>query len=67
VFTRRGIYTSPQLFIDGFSAALWVAAGLSALGMIAAALSPGRATTTRVAEVRGGGRLNLCVERVGGG
>jgi EmrB/QacA subfamily drug resistance transporter len=51
VFTRRGIYTSPQLFIDGFSAAVWVAAGLSALGMIAAALSPGRAITTRAAEV----------------
>jgi MFS family permease len=51
VFTRRGMYSSPHLFIDGFSTALWVAAGLSALGMIAGALSPRRATTTRVAEV----------------
>jgi EmrB/QacA subfamily drug resistance transporter len=51
VFTRRGMYSSPRVFIDGFSAALWVAAGLSTLGMIAAALSPGRVTTTRTAEV----------------
>jgi hypothetical protein len=42
VFARRGIYGSPRLFIDGFTAALWVGAGLSALGMVAAALSPGR-------------------------
>jgi EmrB/QacA subfamily drug resistance transporter len=42
VFARRGIYGSPRLFIDGFSAALWVAAGLSVLGMLAAVLSPGR-------------------------
>jgi MFS family permease len=42
VFARRGIYSSPRLFIDGFSAALWVAVGLSALGVVAAALSPGR-------------------------
>jgi EmrB/QacA subfamily drug resistance transporter len=52
VFTRRGIYTSPRLFIDGFSAALWVAAGLSAIGMLAAALSPGRAIPTGAAELR---------------
>jgi EmrB/QacA subfamily drug resistance transporter len=49
VFTRRGIYSSPQLFINGFSAAVWVAAGFSILGMIAAALSPGRATATEAA------------------
>jgi EmrB/QacA subfamily drug resistance transporter len=51
VFTRHGVYSSPRLFIDRFSAALWVAAGLSALGMIAGALSPGRATTTRAGEM----------------
>ncbi len=44
VFDRSGIYSTPRLFINGFTAALWVAVGLSALGMIAAALSPGRAT-----------------------
>jgi len=51
VFTRRGIYASPRLFIYGFSTALWVAAGLSTLGMIAGALLPGRATAPRAAEV----------------
>jgi EmrB/QacA subfamily drug resistance transporter len=42
VLARRGIYSSPQTFIDGFTPALWVAVGLSALGMLAAVLSPGR-------------------------
>jgi EmrB/QacA subfamily drug resistance transporter len=42
VFTHRGGYASPQLFIDGFAPALWVGAGLSALGVLAALLSPGR-------------------------
>jgi EmrB/QacA subfamily drug resistance transporter len=42
VFARRGVYGSHQLFVDGFRAALWVAVGLSALGVLAAALSPGR-------------------------
>jgi EmrB/QacA subfamily drug resistance transporter len=42
VFARRGMYGSPRLFIDGFSAALWVGAGLSVLGLLAAVLSPGR-------------------------
>jgi hypothetical protein len=46
VFARRGIYSSPRLFIDGFSAALWVGVGLSALGMIAAARSPGRSSAS---------------------
>jgi EmrB/QacA subfamily drug resistance transporter len=42
VFARRGVYSSPRAFIDGFSPALWVGAGLSAAGVLAAALSPGR-------------------------
>jgi EmrB/QacA subfamily drug resistance transporter len=42
VFARQGVYSSPRLFIDGFSAALWVGVGLSVLGIVAAALSPGR-------------------------
>jgi EmrB/QacA subfamily drug resistance transporter len=42
VLARRGIYTSPRIFVDGFSPALWVAVGLSALGLCAAALAPGR-------------------------
>jgi len=42
VLARPGIYTSPHVFIDGFTAAMWVAAGLSALGVVAAACAPGR-------------------------
>jgi hypothetical protein len=42
VFAGKGGYGSPAAFIDGFSAALWVAVGLSALGTVAAALAPRR-------------------------
>jgi len=42
VFTHWGGYGSPQVFIDGFAPALWVGAGLSALGVVAALLAPGR-------------------------
>lgn len=42
VFTHQGGYRSPQMFVDGFASALWVGAGLSALGVVAALLSPGR-------------------------
>ena len=49
VLARRGIYTSPQIFVDGFSPALWVAVGLSALGMAAAAFFPGRRPGTDLA------------------
>jgi EmrB/QacA subfamily drug resistance transporter len=42
VFTHQGGYVSPQVFIDGFAPALRVGAGLSALGIVAALLAPGR-------------------------
>jgi EmrB/QacA subfamily drug resistance transporter len=43
VFARQGVYESPQAFIDGFTQALWVGVGLSAVGAAAAAmLAPGR-------------------------
>jgi MFS family permease len=42
VFTHQGGYGSPQTFVDGFAPALWVAAGLSALGIVAALLAAGR-------------------------
>jgi EmrB/QacA subfamily drug resistance transporter len=42
VFDRKGIYTSPRIFVEGFSPALWVGVGLSALAVVAAALVPGR-------------------------
>jgi EmrB/QacA subfamily drug resistance transporter len=42
VFIHEGDYASAQSFTDGFVPALWVGAGFSALGMIAALLAPGR-------------------------
>jgi EmrB/QacA subfamily drug resistance transporter len=42
VFARPGVYSSPQLFVEGFSPALWVGVGLTVIGALAAALSPGR-------------------------
>ena len=42
VFTRQGGYSSAQAFVNGFTPALWVGAGLSGLGVLAALLSPGR-------------------------
>jgi EmrB/QacA subfamily drug resistance transporter len=51
MFARSGVYTSPQIFIDGFSAALWVGTGLSVVGMVAAVLSPGRRRPDQVEPV----------------
>jgi MFS family permease len=48
VFTSHGGYASPHAFIAGFTAAIWVAAGLSTLGILAALIIP-RARTTRPA------------------
>jgi hypothetical protein len=48
VFTRHGGYASPHAFITGFTAAVWVAVGLSALGILAALIIP-RARTARPA------------------
>jgi hypothetical protein len=42
VFASHGVYESPQAFIDGFTKALWVGVGLSAVGAAAAMLAPGR-------------------------
>jgi EmrB/QacA subfamily drug resistance transporter len=42
VFARDGVYASPQAFIDGFTQALWVGVGFSAVGAAIAVLSPGR-------------------------
>jgi MFS family permease len=42
VFARHGVYHSPRVFIDGFTHALWVGVGLSAVGSVAALLVPGR-------------------------
>jgi EmrB/QacA subfamily drug resistance transporter len=45
VFARSGVYTSPAIFVEGFKAALWVAAGFSAAGAVAAVLGAARRTT----------------------
>jgi MFS family permease len=42
VFAAHGGYVSPHAFVSGFTSALWVAVGVSALGMVAAALTVGR-------------------------
>jgi EmrB/QacA subfamily drug resistance transporter len=40
VFASHGGYASPHAFITGFAAAIWVAVGLSALGILAALIIP---------------------------
>jgi EmrB/QacA subfamily drug resistance transporter len=40
VFAHHGAYGSPAAFVDGFRPALWVGAGLSAMGIVAALASP---------------------------
>jgi MFS family permease len=53
VFSHRGSYTSPHAFIGGFTPAVWVSVGLSALGIVAALLTCSRAAaTTRSAAAR---------------
>ncbi len=42
VFARHGVYTSPRVFIDGFTQAIWIGVGFSALGIVAALLTAGR-------------------------
>jgi EmrB/QacA subfamily drug resistance transporter len=49
VFARPRVYSSPHVFIEGFSPALWVAVGLTAIGALAAALYPGRDPRTQPA------------------
>jgi EmrB/QacA subfamily drug resistance transporter len=51
IFARQGAYESPQAFIDGFTQALWVGVGLSAVGAAAALLAPGRQRGDRAADV----------------
>jgi MFS family permease len=47
VFARQGVYHSPHLFIAGFTQALWVGAGFSALGVLAALAMPVRKRAQR--------------------
>ena len=53
IFTHEGGYTSQQVFVDGFTPALWIGAGLSSLGVLAALLAPRRASSAKpVTEVQ---------------
>jgi EmrB/QacA subfamily drug resistance transporter len=45
VFARGGAFDSPGVFVDNFTQALWVGAGLSALGVVAAVLGAARRRT----------------------
>jgi hypothetical protein len=51
VFARHGVYTSNRIFIDGFTQALWVAVGFSALGFVAALFTAGRTGQGLVQEL----------------
>jgi EmrB/QacA subfamily drug resistance transporter len=42
VFSRHGVYTSQTTFVHGFTRAIWVAVGLSAIGIVAAIRTVGR-------------------------
>ena len=50
VFARHGVYSSPRLFVEGFSPALWVGVGLTVIGALAAGLYPGRGPTAEPAR-----------------
>jgi EmrB/QacA subfamily drug resistance transporter len=43
VFAAHGSYATPGSFVAGFRPAEWTAAGLAAVGVVAAALAPGKA------------------------
>jgi EmrB/QacA subfamily drug resistance transporter len=51
VFTRHGVYASAGTFVDGFRAALVVGAALTAVGIVAAVLAPGRRRTEEPAAL----------------
>jgi hypothetical protein len=51
VFARHGVYTSPRVFVDGFTQAVWVGVGFSALGIVAALLTAGRRRAGRPSAV----------------
>jgi EmrB/QacA subfamily drug resistance transporter len=51
VFARQGVYHSPRVFIDGFTQALWVGVGFSALGVPAALLTPAHGRTEEAPAV----------------
>jgi EmrB/QacA subfamily drug resistance transporter len=50
VFSHPGVYASPQTFVDRFQPALLTGAALTAVGIAAALLGPGRPRTTPAAS-----------------
>lgn len=62
VFTHQNVYASPPAFIDRFQLALWVAVALSAVGIVAALLAPGRAREPRTVAAASPSALALAVE-----
>ena len=56
VFAHAGSYASPQAFTDGMTAAVWVGAGVLALGFVCALLVPGR---DRQAELAAANRASI--------
>ena len=64
VFSGAGGYASPQVFSDGFTAAIWTSAGLSLLG--AAAGLGLRGAMPQVAEVSGTDRSRIRLARRAG-
>ena len=46
IFAAHGSYATHATFIDGFRPTEWAAAGASAIGVIAAALAPGKSATS---------------------
>ena len=52
VFGRHGVYDSPRVFVDGFTNALWVAVGFSAVAALAALVTPGRRRASEAPAAR---------------
>jgi len=46
VFAHSGVYTAPSTFVDHFKDAVWLGAAFSAIGLIPAAVLPGRVSAT---------------------
>jgi hypothetical protein len=51
VFAANGRYGSTETFLNGFTPALWVAASLSLVGVVAALLSPAKTSIPRTASL----------------
>jgi hypothetical protein len=51
VFTSAGSFATPQAYVDGLVPAVWVGAGVLAVGALVALLVPGRPRSATVAGV----------------